>query len=406
MSHTIHIIGAGVSGLVAAIELEKRGYSCIIYDQGTQVGGRVQSDIIDGYPMDHGFQVLLTEYPAAKKWLDLEQLQLNRFRPGAEVVLPNKKSIIGDPRRDLTFLGSIFNGAVASLSDKVKTLKMATDLKSKSIEAIFEEPHMSSLEYLKKRGFSDRLILQFFRPFWAGIFLETDLNTSSRMLEFLYKMFGEGYSAIPAKGMQAIPEQLKSRLSNTTIELNKKVSSIKGQEICFENGKTESFERLIIATDPSSLLEQTEKVKWKSCYNYYFNMKINRKSTRMISLVADPSFYVNNYHFATDLIKHPAGKTILSATVINNKGKSGQALRSEVEKELQTLLKYDDIELLKEYHIRHALPIVPNVTYKPSANQINNKHNIFLAGDQLSMGSLNAAMLSGELAAKSIDESL
>ena len=67
--HKIHIIGAGVSGLIAAQVLEEKGFSPIIMEATDRVGGRVKTDIVDGYQLDHGFQVLLTAYPAAQKYL-------------------------------------------------------------------------------------------------------------------------------------------------------------------------------------------------------------------------------------------------------------------------------------------------------------------------------------------------
>ncbi|MFT6808900.1 MAG: protoporphyrinogen oxidase [Saprospiraceae bacterium] len=404
MSQTIHIIGAGVSGLIAAIELEKNGYSCVLFEQSNQIGGRVQSDLLDGYSFDHGFQVLLTEYPAAKKWLDYKALDLQKFRPGAEIVSENKTSILGDPRRDLTFIRNIFDGSVASIPDKIKTLKLAYALKRKSLKSIFSEESISSLDYLKGKGFSDQLIIQFFRPFWGGIFLETDLSTSSRMLKFIYKMFGAGYSAIPSAGMQAIPNQLFQRLRNTTLLLNHTVTSVEKNQLIFKNGKTVHFEHLIIATDLENLLRNHQKIEWKSCYNYYFEIKIERTPTRMISLVSNPSFYVNNYHYTTDLVDHPQGKTILSATVVNSRNKSEPALLEEVIQELKVLTKAQAIKLIKAYPIKKALPQVSDIKYSPTKDQIKLSNNIYLAGDQLSMGSLNAAILSGEKSAQMVIE--
>ena len=69
----IAIIGAGISGLIAALRLEKDGFSPIIYEKSDRAGGRVKTDIVDGYQLDHGFQVLLTAYPAAQKYLNLER---------------------------------------------------------------------------------------------------------------------------------------------------------------------------------------------------------------------------------------------------------------------------------------------------------------------------------------------
>ena len=75
----IHIIGAGVSGLAAAITLKNAGYNAQILEQSPTVGGRVETTMNGSMKLDHGFQVLLDEYPAAKEFLNLESLNLVKF---------------------------------------------------------------------------------------------------------------------------------------------------------------------------------------------------------------------------------------------------------------------------------------------------------------------------------------
>ena len=45
--YKIHIIGAGVSGLIAARVLEDEGYSPVIIEATDRVGGRVKTDLIE-----------------------------------------------------------------------------------------------------------------------------------------------------------------------------------------------------------------------------------------------------------------------------------------------------------------------------------------------------------------------
>ena len=105
-------------------------------------------------------------------------------------------------------------------SDKLKILKLNRHLKKKSISAIFKTPETTTLAYLQKLGFSEAMLQDFFKPFFSGIFLEPNLDTSSRMFEFVYKMFGDGLAVIPKSGMQAISNQLKKGLKNTKIHFS------------------------------------------------------------------------------------------------------------------------------------------------------------------------------------------
>ena len=90
-NYKIHIIGGGVCGLIAAKTLEDQGFSPIILEATNSVGGRVKTDLIEGYQLDHGFQVLLTAYPAAQKFLDFKALELQNFLPGASFLKREKK---------------------------------------------------------------------------------------------------------------------------------------------------------------------------------------------------------------------------------------------------------------------------------------------------------------------------
>ena len=252
--HKIHIVGAGISGLVAAKVFEDHGLYPVVLESTDKVGGRVKTDVYKGYQLDHGFQVLLTAYPAANKYLNLKALLLTDILPGATIFKAGKKSVLGDPLREISLLLPTLTSGVGNLKDKLAILKLNRKLRAKSLEDIFSDNEISTLSYLRKLGFSSSIIDQFFKPFFSGIFLEPDLITSSRMFEFVYKMFGEGYAALPKSGIEAIPKQLAQKLKNTTFKFDTKVISIKdGQIDLFSNKKLESH-FTIMATNTGNLI--------------------------------------------------------------------------------------------------------------------------------------------------------
>ena len=77
----------------------------------------------------------------------------------------------------------------------------------------------------------------FFRAFYGGIFLERELRTSSRMFEFTFQMFTDGYATLPAGGMRTIPEQLAEQLPPGNIHLNTAVRSVEERAVVFETGE-------------------------------------------------------------------------------------------------------------------------------------------------------------------------
>jgi protoporphyrinogen oxidase len=403
----IVIIGAGVSGLISALELEYAGYAPIIVEKSESVGGRVKTDIVDGYVLDHGFQVLLTAYPAAKKYLNFEDLKLKKFLPGAVIFQKGKGTKFGDPLRHSSFLFSTAISSAGSFGDKVKTFKLAQMLKQKNLSAIFLEKESTTMAYLQKFGFSEKMIQFFFRPFFAGIFLEPDLNTSSRMFEFVYKMFSTGHAAIPAKGMQSIPDQLKGKLRNTSFVLGKSVKSVSEHMINFNDGDSTQADRIIIATDPSPILGSSKQApqQWKGCTTLYFTASESQIKAPLIGLIPAKESLANHFHYVTDVLG-PKAKHLLSVTVVKPNELSDKLLIEQVKKDLNIHAGISGLKFLKLYHIPRSLPRIQNLKYSPDRNKLKISDHLFLAGDFLANGSLNAAMESGKAAAEVVIESL
>lgn len=116
----IHIIGAGVSGLAAALTLKKAGYNAQVLEQATTIGGRVNTTINGAMKLDHGFQVLLDHYPAAQEFLNLDALDLVKFSPASVIYIDGKKHVIGDAQRDMKYAWKTIVAGVGSVSDKWK----------------------------------------------------------------------------------------------------------------------------------------------------------------------------------------------------------------------------------------------------------------------------------------------
>ena len=404
MSNPI-IIGAGISGLVAAIELEKAGFTPLILEATDCIGGRLKSDLESEVPLDHGFQVLLTEYPEAQKYLDFDSLDLIPFKPGSIIFQNSKQQKIGDPRRDTSFLWSTLTSGIGTFNDKFRILKLSNKLKKKSIEDIFLTPEISTLDYLRGLGFSNMIIENFFQPFFAGIFLEEELETSSRMFEFVYKMFGTGYATIPRNGIQAIPKQLANQLSKSTFRFNALVTQIENKTVHLENGEKLVADQIIIATDATFILPTDKKtnVKWKSCYNIYLETENSVFNQPIIGLLPNKKLLVNNFHFMSDVFG--GNKEILSVTVVKSHTLSESEMVQKVKNELDQYCNIKTKALIKLFHIKKALPDLSQLKYEPQIDDLIISDAVYCCGDHLANGSLNAAMASGRLVAEQIIKS-
>ena len=401
-SPSIHIIGGGISGLIAARVLEEHGLSATIIEASDRLGGRVKTDVVDGYSLDHGFQVLLTAYPAAKKYLDFDALELQEFLPGSAIFKNGKQKIIGDPLRNLSLLLPTLFSGIGTVNDKLKILALNRRLKKKSIQNIFAEKEQTTHAYLENIGFSEAIITDFFTPFFSGIFLENKLETSSRMFEFVYKMFGEGNAALPKDGIQAIPKQLFEKLKSTTIIFNTKVKSVENGSIKLESGETLKSNFTIIATQASGLVSnlKNQATQWKSCDTLYFEVAKREIKKPLIGLIAMHNALINNIFYHTSLqTSATATKELLSVTVIDKQNLTNKQLVTEVQKELKELCNIDSCTFIKQYNIPMALPNLQDIQYEMLPSETRLTETIFLAGDTQLNGSLNAAMIAGERAA-------
>ena len=401
-SPSIHIIGGGISGLIAARVLEEHGLSATIIEATDRLGGRVKTDVVDGYSLDHGFQVLLTAYPAAKKYLDFDALALQEFLPGSAIFKNGKQKIIGDPLRNLSLLLPTLVSGIGTVNDKLKILALNRRLKKKSIQNIFAEKEQTTISYLENIGFSETIITDFFIPFFSGIFLENKLDTSSRMFEFVYKMFGEGNAALPKDGIQAIPKQLFEKLKNTTCVFNTKVKSVENGSIILESGEIIKSNFTIIATQASGLVSnlKNQATLWKSCDTLYFEVTKREIRKPLIGLIAAPNALINNIFYHTSLqTSATATKELLSVTVIDRQNLTNKQLVTGVQKELKELCNIDSCTFIKQYNIPMALPNLQDIQYEMLPSETRLTETIFLAGDTQLNGSLNAAMIAGERAA-------
>ncbi len=397
------IIGAGVSGLIAAQNLEKNGFNPVIYDKNDRVGGRVQTDYIDGMRFDKGFQILLPNYPAVEKYLDLDLLNLKYFSAGAMVFKKNYAGKLGNPTKDFDLLFPTLFSKLLTFSDKLNIFKLKSKIRKKSFEDIFSSECKSTLDYLKDFGFTEMAINNFFKPFYAGIFLEDQLNTSSRMFEFTFKLFMDTKAAVPEKGMQAIPNQLAKNLRNTTFHFNTSVEKVEDNFITLSSGEKVEYDYVIITTDPShfigNLNNQTQK--WKRVDNLYFEVKTRVINMPMIGLLAEKNTLINNFHYTTLASNE---RQILSVSVVRKHDLSNESLIEKVRNELQDYCNIEVVKFLKHYKIPQALPDVLDINYRIPHTETKLKDKIFLSGDVLSNGSLNAAMLNGESVAQAIIE--
>jgi phytoene dehydrogenase-like protein len=404
-SPDVLIVGAGLAGLCCARRLQTAGVTFQILEASDGIGGRVRTDVVDGFRLDRGFQVLLTAYPEAKLQLDFDRLDLYVFESGVRVELDGGSCHIADPARHPNRFFSTLAAPVGRLGDKWKLRRLAGKLKQRGVEQTFARSDMTTLQLLKRRGFSSGMLDRFFRPLFGGVFLDPQLSVSCRYFDFLFKMIAEGEAALPGLGMQAIPGQLAERFPAGAVRLDTRVQSVEEGRVRLESGETLQAERVVVATEGPAAFElglPVETVRSRGVTCLYFAapepplhgpVLVLNGSRGQINSLAVLSEVAPSYA--------PPGKALVSVTVPGVPTRDPQQILIPVREQLRRFYgrAVEKWKPLKTYLIPHALPVVEKLEWCKPARL---SPNLYVCGDWRATPSINGAMESGRRAAEEL----
>ena len=406
------IVGGGLAGLTCARQLCAAGLSCQLLEASDRIGGRVRTDEVDGYLLDRGFQVFLTAYPEARATLDYDALQLCPFLPGALVRVGDRFHPLMDPWRRPRDVVSTAMSSAATLTDKWRIAAWRRYAVAGSLAQIYQRPAHSTLDYLRDRGFSDVVIERFLRPFLGGVFLDSRLETSSRMCEFVWRMFAQGDAVLPAHGMGSIPEQIARALPQGVVHTDCPVDAIDGQQVVLASGERRQARWLIVATDARSaaeLLGRDPPVGRRVCCLYYTAPTAPVSQPVLILNGNGPQGAaggpINNLCVPSQVAPAyaPGGRALISATVLEccvPQAELDQQVRGQLRNWFGTSV--DEWEHVRSYEIHDALPPQAPPALDPVEQPVVIRDGLLACGDYLDTGSINGAMSAGRRAAEAV----
>lgn len=400
------IVGAGISGLYAASILVESGKSVRIFDRDSNIGGRIQTEEVGGFLLDKGFQILLPAYEEAKRAFDYEKLELKRFERGARILIDGKWVVVRDPLdAPWQALFSLFS-PVGTFHDKLGIAYLQQRAMRGTLEG---EEERSTEEYLKHAGFSERMLSQFFRPFFEGVFLEPDLSRSSKEFAFFFSLFAKEGGAVPKAGMRSLPMQLAEKIPNELFSLNEEVESVKGTNVCLASGEEVSADQIILAVNEEALYKllgsdspSPKRARGTTCI--YFKGPGKLSLPPFLHLLPSSEVGISNIAPLSSLSRSYArsGEALLAVSLTHREEmKTSQIdnLEELVQEELVATFgeSYRDLSPIKSYNIPHALP-----SEKLEEKELSLRPNVHLAGDVSEQGSINGALIAGRRAAERV----
>lgn len=408
------IVGAGVAGLTCARHLHREGVSFKILEAAEHVGGRVHTEHASGCLLDCGFQVLLTAYPEARAELDYEALRLHSFYEGAVVRYDGTFYRVADPFRHPLDGVATLTVPVGSVADKLRVGRLRAGVTRPSLETLFAREEMTTDAALRRRwGFSDAIIDRFFRPFLGGVTLDPSLGASSRMAEYVFRMFATGHAALPAAGMGAIPAQLAAGLPEQSILLNARVTSVAHGRVAVEAGGTFEARAVVVATDgaeAAALVEGLEPPASRGVVCLYYTTDEPPLAEPALVLNGDGAGPVNHLCVLTNVAPTyaPPGIALVSVTVLGNPLRSDARIEADVRAQLTqwfgpSVARWDHT---RTYRLPHALPDQAPPFLSPPARPVRLAPGLYVCGDHRRTASLAGALAAGRDAAEAVIEDL
>ncbi|MEY3630684.1 MAG: Protoporphyrinogen oxidase [Bacteroidota bacterium] len=380
----ILIVGGGIAGLQAANILHQNNADFILFERQGTLGGRVSSFVKDGFILDRGFQVLQTSYPEVQRSLDLSALNLSFFESGAMI----KGQLFFNPLRRPF---ELFSSDILTLKDVFSLARIWFRLQG-DVSAL-DGNKQTTQELIESYSFSNRFKNEFLIPFFQGVFLQESLTQPASLFFYYLQQFLYGNAAIPAGGMQAIPDQMASWLPTDKLKLNQEITALDAKSITLKTGEVIDGEAVILAVDlpvVAKLLKADIPATLGS-KTFYFSAKSSVKQPALLRLVGEE--HLLHFTCLSDVNPGlaPEGKSLYSATSLT------ESSEKEVKAALEKQLPGQKLTFIASFDIPHSLQRVDGYeAIKKSSN------GIVLAGDYLEFPSLQGALYSGRKAAEEI----
>jgi phytoene dehydrogenase-like protein len=291
---------------------------------------------------------------------------------------------------------STVTAPIGSVFDKARIGLLRHRLRGVHPVQLLRGPDRSTRQALRDAGFSDTIIERFFRPLVGGIQLDPELDDSRRMFDIIFRMLADGDSAVPAAGMQAIPEQLAARLPEGSVQLGARVTATTAHSITVDDADEVPAAAVVVATEgpAAARLLDIDDVESKSVGAVYFAASEPQIDDKLVVLDGTGQGPVLNVAVMSNVAPTyaPAGRHLVVAAM---PGHVEDSIETAARAQLRSWWgpKVDTWEHLRTYRIDHGQPRQrPPFDPKRSVTTADGR---FVCGDHRDTASIQGAMFSG-----------
>lgn len=395
------VVGGGLAGLSAAVQLHRAGLVTMVCEAGEEVGGRVRTDRRDGFLLDRGFQVVLPAYPELRRLAGLSALRLRPFLRG----------LVATTQAGRTWLAAPWHGPQAAAGAAGFLLGRPRD--SLALAALSArdglapdplireaDPAVTTLADLRSR-FSEATVADVLRPFLAGVFLDPSLGTPARLFHLIWRSFLRGGAALPEGGMQTLPRLLAAGLPAGAVRTGTPVTEVSGSGVRTSAGEQIQARAVIIATDgaaAATLAPGLAPPSWHPVTTFYYRLPASPLGAPVLVIDGRGELLLNAAVLSDVASGYaPAGAALAAASV---PGRADPALEPRVRSCLARM--YDtgtrDWELLDVYSVPRALPVLR--AGQALARPVRLGPGRYVCGDHRDTPSVQGALVSGRRAAR------
>jgi phytoene dehydrogenase-like protein len=401
-THDVVVAGAGLAGLRAAQLLCRRGLDVVVLDAADRPGGRVATDVVDGFRCDRGFQVLNTSYPALRAAADLDALDLRAFTPAAAVRGTDGLHTYGDPRRLPALAPRMTVDRLVPLRDKATLAAWTARVLAGGPRRVEAHGGRSAAVDLAAAGVRGPVLDRVLRPFLSGVLGEAGLTTSAAYVRLVWRAFAVGTIAVPAAGMGAVPAQLAAGLPDGVLRLGRRVDAVRSGAVRVD-GDELTARAVVVATDPvtaADLLPGVAAPRMYALTTLYHVAPAPPAASPTLHLDGTGGPLANTVVLTEAAPGYsPDGRALVSSSFL---GTADRLSEPEVRRELARIygVPTDGWVHLHTAEVPRALPALPAAS--PLRRDVALGDGLFVAGDHRDTPSQQGALVSGRRAAQAV----